>query len=231
MAWWDGSTFSNSSSRSPSRKKTEKVEGKQIPKTLQLQEWRECRGWWLEVSGAQNRVVAMVPTIPCSVHHGRSWVEVRWSGGWKYPYRWACMHSIGTWQGKDKSPPGHMRVPAGSIGGFTFGGLRCYLYHLLCNSMVPLGVKVVSYKEVFPATSCFSAFTILCCNLYQIQAAWFCSPLSDKWHHEGLDGIFPLDRKMELVRGKVDVAFLGPFEGLWYVLHILEHKLCIVIGH
>lgn len=33
------------------------------------------------------------------------------------------------------------------------------------------------------------------------------------------------------VRGKVDGAFLGPFEGLWHVLHVIESKFHMVIGH
>ncbi|CAK7315445.1 L-lactate dehydrogenase C chain [Vulpes lagopus] len=50
-----------------------------------------------------------------------------------------------------------------------------------------------------------------------------------KWHHEGLDGIFPLDRKMELVTGKVDIAFLGPFEGLWYGLYGIKEEIFLSI--
>lgn len=33
------------------------------------------------------------------------------------------------------------------------------------------------------------------------------------------------------VGGKVDGALLGPFEGLWHILHVIECKLHMVIGH
>lgn len=33
------------------------------------------------------------------------------------------------------------------------------------------------------------------------------------------------------VRGKVDGAFLGPFEGLRHIPHVTERKFYMVIGH
>lgn len=97
--------------------------------------------------------------------------------------------------------------------------------------MVSLGVKANLYKAVFPATSCLSLHCSLDVVYTKHSLLDFVVLYQIKWYQEGLDGIFSLDRKMELVRGKVDGAFLGPFEGLWYVLHVLEHKLCIVIGY
>lgn len=60
------------------------------------------------------------------VHHGRSWIELRW-GWWIGVARRAGVHSIGDWRGKDIGPAGHVRVPIGSTGGCTSGGLRCHL--------------------------------------------------------------------------------------------------------
>lgn len=60
------------------------------------------------------------------IHHGRSWIELRW-GRWIGVARRAGVHSIGDWRGKDIGPAGRVRIPIGSIGGFTSGGLRCHL--------------------------------------------------------------------------------------------------------
>lgn len=60
------------------------------------------------------------------VHHGRSWIELRW-GRWIGVARRAGVHSIGDWRGIDIGPAGQVGVPIGSSGGFASGGLRCHL--------------------------------------------------------------------------------------------------------
>lgn len=66
----------------------------------------------------------MVATIPCLSWEVLDRSQMEW---WIEVARRTGVHSIGNWQGKDKGPARHVRVPIGSIGGFTFGELRCHL--------------------------------------------------------------------------------------------------------